>query len=55
MIHASRSFPGATVLGFAFPKEERAALVASAPEKFSLPAPDARRARFEEPDPSSKR
>ncbi|MFH8936099.1 MmcQ/YjbR family DNA-binding protein [Streptomyces griseosporeus] len=27
-----------TVLGFAFPKEERAALVASAPEKFSLPS-----------------
>ncbi|MFI7408505.1 MmcQ/YjbR family DNA-binding protein [Streptomyces sp. NPDC049627] len=26
-----------TVLGFAFPKEERAALVASEPEKFSLP------------------
>ncbi|POX47802.1 hypothetical protein C3489_28710 [Streptomyces sp. Ru71] len=26
-----------TVLGFAFPKEERAALVASQPEKFSLP------------------
>ena len=26
-----------TVLGFAFPKEERAALVASAPHKFQLP------------------
>ncbi len=26
-----------TTLGFAFPKEERAALVASEPEKFSLP------------------
>jgi hypothetical protein len=26
-----------TVLGFAFPKEERAALIASEPEKFSLP------------------
>ncbi|WP_123026453.1 MmcQ/YjbR family DNA-binding protein [Mycolicibacterium stellerae] len=28
-----------TVMGFAFPKEERAALVASEPEKFSLPRP----------------
>ncbi|WP_116450898.1 MmcQ/YjbR family DNA-binding protein [Blastococcus litoris] len=26
-----------TVMGFAFPKEERAALVAGEPEKFSLP------------------
>ncbi|HEU5032217.1 MAG TPA: MmcQ/YjbR family DNA-binding protein [Spirillospora sp.] len=26
-----------TVMGFAFPKEERAALVASEPEKFRLP------------------
>lgn len=26
-----------TVMGFAFPKEERAALVASEPEKFHLP------------------
>jgi hypothetical protein len=28
-----------TVMGFGFPKEERAALVASAPEKFILPRP----------------
>jgi hypothetical protein len=26
-----------TVMGFAFPKEERAGLIASEPEKFSLP------------------
>ena len=26
-------------MGFAFPKEERAALVASDPEKFAMPAP----------------
>jgi hypothetical protein len=28
-----------TVMGFAFPKEERPGLVASEPEKFSLPGP----------------
>jgi hypothetical protein len=28
-----------TVMGFAFPKEERAGLVASEPEKFMLPGP----------------
>ncbi len=28
-----------TVMGFAFPKEERAALVASEPHKFHLPSP----------------
>ena len=28
-----------TVMGFGFPKEERAALVASEPEKFMLPRP----------------
>lgn len=28
-----------TVMGFAFPKEERDALVASDPQKFSLPRP----------------
>jgi len=28
-----------TLMGFAFPKEERAALVASEPEKFMLPKP----------------
>lgn len=27
-----------TVMGFAFPKEERAALVAGAPEKFQMPS-----------------
>jgi len=28
-----------TTLGFAFPKDERAALVAAEPEKFRMPAP----------------
>ncbi|RIQ17883.1 MmcQ/YjbR family DNA-binding protein [Jiangella rhizosphaerae] len=28
-----------SVMGFAFPKEERAALVASEPDKFQLPSP----------------
>lgn len=28
-----------TLMGFAFPKEERAALVAAEPEKFLMPAP----------------
>jgi hypothetical protein len=28
-----------TVMGFAFPKEERAALVASDPQKFQMPSP----------------
>ena len=28
-----------TVMGFAFPKEEREGLIASEPDKFSLPAP----------------
>jgi hypothetical protein len=28
-----------TIMGFAFPREERAALVASEPDKFMLPAP----------------
>jgi hypothetical protein len=28
-----------TVMGFAFPKVERAALVAAEPEKFAMPAP----------------
>jgi hypothetical protein len=31
--------PDETSMGFAFPKEERAALVASEPEKFQMPAP----------------
>ena len=30
--------PDETVMGFAFPKEERAALVASEPDKFMLPS-----------------
>jgi hypothetical protein len=29
--------PDETLMGFAFPKEERAALVASEPEKFQMP------------------
>ena len=32
-----------TLMGFAFPKEERDALIASAPEKFLLPKPSDRR------------
>jgi hypothetical protein len=47
-----------TTMGFAYPKEERDALVASAPEKFSLPKPSelrwhwvvARRAAIDEPE-----
>lgn len=31
--------PDDTMMGFAFPKVERAALVASEPEKFELPSP----------------
>jgi hypothetical protein len=31
--------PDETLLGFGFPREERAALVASEPEKFQLPRP----------------
>jgi hypothetical protein len=31
--------PDETVLGFAYPKEERAALVAGEPDKFHLPIP----------------
>lgn len=31
--------PDETVMGFSYPKEERAALVASQPEKFAMPAP----------------
>src|SRR4051794_16200417 len=31
--------PDETTMGFAFPKEERAALVAAEPEKFHLPIP----------------
>ena len=32
-----------TLMGFAFPKEERAALVASEPEKFMMPKPSDQR------------
>jgi hypothetical protein len=31
--------PDETVLGFGYPKEERAALIAAEPEKFHLPIP----------------
>lgn len=33
-------------MGFAFPREEREALVASAPDKFSMPRPSAMRYRW---------
>ena len=36
IVYASIS-PDETTLGFGFPKEERAALVAAEPEKFALP------------------
>lgn len=36
IVYASIS-PDETVLGFAFPKDERAALVASEPDKFFMP------------------
>lgn len=32
-----------TVMGFAFPKEEREGLIASEPDKFILPGPSDRR------------
>jgi hypothetical protein len=32
-----------TLMGFAFPKEERAALIASEPEKFKMPKPSDQR------------
>ena len=32
-----------TLMGFAFPKEERAALIASEPEKFMMPEPSDQR------------
>jgi hypothetical protein len=35
-----------TLMGFAFPKEERAALIASEPEKFMLPRPSDQRYNF---------
>lgn len=49
-----------TVMGFAFPKEERAALVAAEPAKFALPAESDMRfnwvhARLAELDPDEMR
>ncbi len=38
IVYASVS-PDETILGFGFPREERAALVAAEPERFSLPRP----------------
>jgi hypothetical protein len=38
IVYASIS-PDETLMGFAFPKEERAALVAAEPEKFVMPIP----------------
>ena len=38
IVFASLS-PDETLLGFGFPREERAALVASEPDKFQLPRP----------------
>ncbi|TQS14440.1 MmcQ/YjbR family DNA-binding protein [Microbispora sp. SCL1-1] len=38
IVYASIS-PDETLMGFGFPKEERAALVASEPEKFLMPVP----------------
>lgn len=38
IVYAALS-PDETVMGFGFPREERAALVAAEPEKFSLPRP----------------
>jgi hypothetical protein len=35
-----------TVMGFGFPKEERAALVAAEPEKFMMPIPSDERYRW---------
>jgi hypothetical protein len=41
------SFPGdETIMGFGFPKEEREALVASAPERFLMPRPSQMRYRW---------
>ncbi|HMJ78802.1 MAG TPA: MmcQ/YjbR family DNA-binding protein [Iamia sp.] len=37
-----------TIMGFAFPKEEREALVASEPDKFRLPRPSDMRFRWVE-------
>jgi hypothetical protein len=41
------SFPvDETIMGFGFPKEEREALVASAPERFLMPRPSQMRYRW---------
>lgn len=40
--------PDETVMGFAFPREERALLVASEPDKFQLPRPSDLRFRWVE-------
>ena len=38
--------PDETIMGFAFPKEERDALIAAEPEKFLLPRPSDMRYRW---------
>jgi hypothetical protein len=38
--------PDETVMGFGYPREERAALIASEPEKFHLPLPSDMRYRW---------
>ena len=38
--------PDETIMGFAFPREEREALVASAPDTFSMPRPSDMRYRW---------
>jgi hypothetical protein len=38
--------PDETIMGFGFPKEERAALVAAEPDKFQLPRPSDMRYRW---------
>lgn len=45
IVFASLS-PDETVLGFGFPREERAALIASEPEKFFWPAPSDMRCQW---------
>jgi hypothetical protein len=42
-----------TLLGFAFPKEERAALVAAEPEKFLMPVPSDERYNWVRVRPSA--
>jgi hypothetical protein len=45
LVYAAFS-PDETTMGFAFPREERAALVASAPQTFLLPRPSEMRHRW---------